>query len=131
VRGNGDPLLEMEYINNDVKVETGETVLTSGQDRIFPKDLPVGTVSGVKPDPHNPFQIISIKPAAHLDQLEEVLVLLSRQEFVPAKSADSDASDPPSAPPSASKASVRPAGAPAAPKPAPKPVAVNQAGTRQ
>jgi rod shape-determining protein MreC len=131
VRGNGDPLLEMEYVGNDVKVQTGESVLTSGQDRIFPKDLPVGTVSGVKPDPHNPFQIIAIKPAAHLDQLEEVLVLMNRQEFVPAKSTDSSAADPPSAPPSASKAGVHPVGAPAAPKPAPKPVASNQAGDHQ
>ena len=131
VRGNGDPLLEMEYINNDVKVDAGETVLTSGQDRIFPKDLPVGTVAGVKPDPHNPFQIISIKPAAHLDQLEEVLVLMSHQEFVPAKNADAGTSDQPPAPKPLSTASARPPAAPAASKPEPKAVAAKQTGDRQ
>ena len=66
----------MEYVSNDVKVQPGEAVLTSGQDRIFPKDLPVGTVAQAKPDRHSPFQEILVKPAAHLDQLEEVLVLL-------------------------------------------------------
>ena len=87
--------------------------------------------SSTKPDPHNPFQIISVKPAAHLDQLEEVLVLLGHQEFVPAKGADSSAAAPPSATLSASKASPHPASAPIASKPVPKPVAANQAGEHQ
>ncbi len=91
VRGSGDPLLGMEYVSNDVKVEQGEAVLTSGQDRIFPKDLPVGTVAQIKPDPHGTFQEIRVKPAAHLDRLEEVLVLLSRQEFEPKKPAETQA----------------------------------------
>ena len=76
--------------------------------------------SSTKPDPHSPFQMISIKPAAHLDQLEEVLVLLGRQEFVPAKSADASAADPPSATSSASKASAHAASASIASKPVPQ-----------
>ncbi len=44
VKGTGEPLLSLDYISNDEKVRVGEAVLTSGQDRIFPKDLPVGTV---------------------------------------------------------------------------------------
>jgi rod shape-determining protein MreC len=85
VRGSGEPLLGLEYISNDVKVDVGENVLTSGQDRIFPKDLPVGTVTDVQPDRRSPFQKISVKPSARLDGLEEVLVLLTRQEFAARK----------------------------------------------
>jgi rod shape-determining protein MreC len=85
VRGSGEPLLGLEYISNDVKVEVGENVLTSGQDRIFPKDLPVGTVTDIQPDRRSPFQKISVKPSARLDGLEEVLVLLTRQEFAARK----------------------------------------------
>ena len=81
VRGTGEPLLGLEYISNEIRVEPGEKILTSGQDRIFPKDLPVGTVAQVQPDRHSPFQKISVKPAARLEGLEEVLVLLTRQEF--------------------------------------------------
>jgi rod shape-determining protein MreC len=96
VRGTGDPTLSMEYVSNDVKVQPGESVLTSGQDRIFPKDLPVGTVVAAVPDKHTPFQQVTIRPAAHLDQLEEVLVLLSRQDFAPVKEASaSDDNAPP------------------------------------
>ena len=95
VRGNGDPMLEMEYVSNETPVSAGQAILTSGQDRIFPKDLPVGTVVAVKPGTHGPFQEIAVRPAAHLDQLEEVLVLLSRKEFA---SASDDATARPETP---------------------------------
>jgi rod shape-determining protein MreC len=88
VRGTGEPLLTLEYISNEVKVEPGDKIVTSGEDRIFPKDLPVGTVMQVLPDRHSPFQKISVKPTARLDGLEEVLVLLTRQEFVFRKDAE-------------------------------------------
>jgi len=83
VGGTGEPHLIMKYVSNDEQVPIGERVLTSGQDRIFPKDLPVGTVVEVKPG--NPFKAIRIKPAAHLDRLEVVLVLLTREELEPKK----------------------------------------------
>jgi rod shape-determining protein MreC len=83
VRGSGDPLLSMEYVAKEVKVTPGEAIVTSGQDRIFPKDLPVGVVQSVSPDPRSPFYNIVVKPAARLDRLEEVLVLLTRHEFAP------------------------------------------------
>jgi rod shape-determining protein MreC len=79
VGGLGEPLLSMRYVNNDEPVPLGERVLTSGQDRIFPKDLPVGTVVETKPG--NPFKVIRVKPAAHLERLEEVLVLLTQKEL--------------------------------------------------
>lgn len=80
VRGTGEPLLEMSYVSNDQEIAIGEAVLTSGIDKIFfSKDLPVGTVVSVQRG--NPFKVIRVKPAARIDRLEEVLVLLSRQEF--------------------------------------------------
>jgi rod shape-determining protein MreC len=81
VKGTDKPQLSLEYIGNDEKVSIGEAVLTSGQDRIFPKDLPVGTVVTATPDRKTAFIQIALKPAARLDRLEEVLVLLSRQEL--------------------------------------------------
>lgn len=81
VKGMGEPLLEMDYVSSDEKIAVGEAVLTSGQDRIFPKDLPVGTVVQSQPDEHSPFMKIRVRPAAQLDQLEEVLILLTRQDF--------------------------------------------------
>src|SRR5216684_2316996 len=75
VGGQGEPLLVMKYVPNDDEVNLGERVITSGMDRIFPRDLPVGTVAEIKSG--NPFKQIRIRPAANLERLEEVFVLLS------------------------------------------------------
>jgi rod shape-determining protein MreC len=77
--GQGEPLLSLQYIVNDQEVSNGELVLTSGGDRIFPKDLPVGTVVEVRAG--NTFKVIQLRPAARLDRLEEVFILLSRAEW--------------------------------------------------
>lgn len=122
VRGTGEPLLGLEYISNEIKVEPGERILTSGQDRIFPKDLPVGTVQQVQPDRHSPFQKISVRPAARLDGLEEVMVLLTRQEFNFRKDADKSDKKDSEKSAAAAVASVAPP-KPAAPVSAPKPPA--------
>jgi rod shape-determining protein MreC len=78
-RGSGGPLLELDYVSNEQEVAAGERVLTSGMDRIFPKDLPLGIVTETKPG--NPFKQIQVRPAARLDQLEEVLILLARKQW--------------------------------------------------
>jgi rod shape-determining protein MreC len=75
VGGTGDPLLFMKYVPNDDNVNNGEHVVTSGMDRIFPRDLPVGTIVDIKPG--NPFKQIRVRPAANLERLEEVIVLLT------------------------------------------------------
>jgi rod shape-determining protein MreC len=106
VRGTGEPRLSLDYISNDEKVSVGQEVLTSGQDRIFPKDLPVGTVAEVIPDRRTPFVQIRVIPAAHLDRLEEVLVLFTRQELDPKKEANAGAA-PATAPPAKAPANTR------------------------
>ncbi|HEY4839294.1 MAG TPA: rod shape-determining protein MreC [Candidatus Acidoferrales bacterium] len=95
VGGTGEPLMVMKYVSNDDDVKVGQQILTSGQDQIFPKDLPVGTITEVKPG--SPFKLIRVKPAAHLDQLEEVMVLLTRQELI-TKPAAAPASTTPDVP---------------------------------
>jgi rod shape-determining protein MreC len=75
VGGTGEPLLAMKYIPTDDTVNVGEHVVTSGMDRIFPRDLPVGTVAEIKTG--RPFQQVRVRPAAKLARLEEVIVLLT------------------------------------------------------
>jgi len=108
VKGIGEPQLSLDYISNDEKVSVGEAVLTSGQDRIFPKDLPVGTVVEATPDRKTPFMKIRVKPSAHLDRLEDVLVLLTRQDLQLRKESDaSAAASPADASAKAAKAPVK------------------------
>jgi rod shape-determining protein MreC len=77
VGGTGEPLLAMKYVANDDTVNVGERVVTSGMDKIFPRDLPIGTIAEIKPG--NPFKTIRVRPSANLSRLEEVIVLLTLQ----------------------------------------------------
>ena len=94
----------MDYVSNEAKVSAGEAVLTSGQDRIFPKDLPVATVTETAADRKGSFMKILLTPAAHLDRLEEVLVLLTRQDMDVKKEAETS---PPASPVSKTPAGTR------------------------
>lgn len=88
VEGAGGSLLSMNYVADDEKISPGESVLTSGLDQIFPPDLPVGAVIGSRPG--SPFRHIELRPAAHLDRLEDVLVILTRPKPLPQAAAPPD-----------------------------------------
>src|SRR5437870_2090664 len=55
LRGTPAGGVVLEKVMADEKVQPGENVLTSGGDQIFPKGLPVGTVTEVSPDKENIF----------------------------------------------------------------------------
>jgi rod shape-determining protein MreC len=103
--GLGEAQLALKYVSNDEKVYVGERVVTSGQDRIFPKGWPVGAV--ISATPGNPFQMIRLGPAANLQHLEEVFVLPSQQDLEPKKDAPKAAEAPPK-----KNAPMAPAGSP-------------------
>ncbi|MEP6786798.1 MAG: rod shape-determining protein MreC [Acidobacteriota bacterium] len=69
-------LLEMKYVSGSVDVQVGQSVFTTGQDGIFPAGLKIGEivsiVSGSATTPHQ----IEIRPAARLESMEEVGILL-------------------------------------------------------
>jgi rod shape-determining protein MreC len=78
-------LLEMKYVPGSIPVEVGQLVYTTGQDGIFPAGLKVGeivsVVTGSATTPHT----ILVRPAAKLNSMQEVGVLLyeppPKQEF--------------------------------------------------
>ena len=79
LRGTPNGELILERVMSDEQVAPGEAVLSSGGDQIFPKGLPVGTVSKVSPGKEM-FLSIKVKPAADLSRLEEVLVVTEKEE---------------------------------------------------
>jgi rod shape-determining protein MreC len=79
VRGTPTGELVLDRIMSDEQVTPGETVLSSGGDQIFPKGLPLGTVTTVSPG-RDLFLNVKVKPAADLERLEEVLVVTDKQE---------------------------------------------------
>ncbi len=79
LRGTPNGELILERVMNDEQVAPGEVVLSSGGDQIFPKGLPVGTVSKVGPG-REMFLSVKVNPAADLSRLEEVLIVTEKQE---------------------------------------------------
>jgi len=74
LKGQGSPLCKVDYVPIEEKVEAGEWLYTSGDDRVFPKGFPVGVVKVVRNS--QPFKEILVDPAGMEHGLEEVLVLL-------------------------------------------------------
>ena len=66
----------MEFISRDAHVVPGQTVITSGLGGIFPKGLRVGSIEKVGSGEAGLYKSVSLKPAVHLDRLEEVFVVI-------------------------------------------------------
>jgi rod shape-determining protein MreC len=79
LRGTSNGEVVLNDVMSDEQVPVGEAVLTSGGDQIFPKGLPVGAVAKVG-NGKDLFLSIKVKTAANLSKLEEVLVLVEKQE---------------------------------------------------
>jgi rod shape-determining protein MreC len=64
----------VDYVQNEEKVQPGDTFYTSGEDRVFPKGFPAGTVISARPGQlmKDVRLVLSTPPSA----AEEVLVIL-------------------------------------------------------
>jgi rod shape-determining protein MreC len=74
VVGIGDGMMRMQYVPGTADVKTGDLVVTSGIDGIYPKGFVIGTIDhadrGV-----GAYHEIVIRPAVDFSRLEEVLVV--------------------------------------------------------
>ena len=74
VMGVGDGLLKMQYVPGTADVKTGDLVVTSGIDGIYPKGFVIGTIDhadrGI-----GAYSEITVRPAADFARLEEVLIV--------------------------------------------------------
>ena len=92
-----DTLL-MEYVSGMITVNPGETVVTTGQDKIYPPGLVIGTVEQVINGTATSPSTIYLRPAAKFYALSEVSVVLykpqQRAETAPPKTSATPASTP-------------------------------------
>lgn len=65
----------LKYVSYYADIQAGDLLVTSGLDGIFPKGLPVATVTKVFKHEANAFQTVYAKPAVSLSKVEEALVL--------------------------------------------------------
>ncbi len=74
VRGLGYSTCQVDYIQNEERVDAGEQFFTAGDDGVFPKGLPVGAVTVVRQG--TPFKQVFLTPSGLQRGTEEVLVVL-------------------------------------------------------
>ena len=73
LKGQGYSTVIVDYVQNEQKVEPGEQFFTSGDDRIFPKGLPVGETTVVREG--KSYKQIFVTPSGLQNGLEEVLIV--------------------------------------------------------
>ncbi|MEB3750320.1 rod shape-determining protein MreC [Geobacillus sp. FSL W8-0032] len=59
----------------DAKVEKKQKVLTSGLGGVFPKGLPIGEVTEIKPGQYGLTKIVYVKPFANLYDIDDVIIV--------------------------------------------------------
>lgn len=78
VRGTGSPdTCRLEYALRSDDMVDGDLLVTSGTDGVFPRGLPVGTLTGLKRSGQGLYQRAHVRPAVDVTKLEEVLVVTS------------------------------------------------------
>jgi rod shape-determining protein MreC len=65
----------LKYVSYYVDVQEGDLLVTSGLDGIYPKGLPVATVTKVRKHESSSFQTVYAEPVVRISRLEEALVL--------------------------------------------------------
>ncbi len=81
VRGLSSNVCNFEFALHKADITTGDIVITSGLDGIFPKGLRVGRVSKIVRRSSGIFQEIEIVPFVDFSRLEEVMVILNPPEI--------------------------------------------------
>ncbi|HEY7391047.1 MAG TPA: rod shape-determining protein MreC [Bryobacteraceae bacterium] len=74
LKGQGTPMCKVDYVPTEEKLQVGDWFYTSGDDRVFPRGLPVGVVKIVRPG--QPFQEIYVEPSGIQRGLEDVLIVI-------------------------------------------------------
>ena len=74
VVGIGDGMLRMQYVPGTADVKTGDLVVTSGIDGIYPKGFVIGTIDHADRG-GGAYHDIVIRPAVDFTRLEEVLIV--------------------------------------------------------
>ena len=118
--GGGDlNKLSLPYLTVESDVKTGDLLVSSGLDGIFPAGYPVARVSRVERNAADTFALVEAKPLAQLDRDREVLLLWADP---PTQVEQPDeASTPENTSPEASKPAAATETAPAADTPANRP----------
>jgi rod shape-determining protein MreC len=76
VEGENTLTCRFEYVVRKADIQIGDTLISSGLDRVYPKGLRIGTVVSVSKPVSGLFQEVKVQPFVDFTTIEEVLVVL-------------------------------------------------------
>jgi rod shape-determining protein MreC len=80
VEGEGSHRLVMNYLYPDADVQPGDEVVTAGLGRVIPPGIALGVVSHLEEVSRESFKRAILRPAVRLSRLEDVVVLIRKEE---------------------------------------------------
>jgi len=80
LQGLGGGLCRVKYVPATADLRPGDLFVTSGGERIFPPGFPVGTCTRADSRTGEAFKWIEVRPAVEPSSLEQVVVLVRREE---------------------------------------------------
>lgn len=78
--GTGKTTCEMRYISHESRVNIGDTVITSGYGKYFPKGLIIGTITNVTRQEHLFFKTAIVEPRVSFGTLESLMLVEKETE---------------------------------------------------
>ncbi len=75
ISGTGTKKAILKYIPYEEEIKTGDIVITSGLDQLFPPGIPVGFISKADKQGTGHFQYIEVTPYVDGSKVEEVLII--------------------------------------------------------
>lgn len=79
VEGLSDDLCTLRYTLRTDDIQPGDILISSGLGGVYPKGVPVGTVSRVNKKSFGISQDVEVRPAVDFSRLEEVLVVIQER----------------------------------------------------
>ena len=76
IKGGGAEHCTFNYLLRKSDVKTGDIIISSGMDGVYPKGLSIGKVTHVNRPPAGVFQHVTVVPFVDFEKLEEVVVIL-------------------------------------------------------
>ena len=80
IKGNGSEF-QLHYVLKNWQINKDDAIVTSGLGGVFPKGLPVGSVTKVTKSRRGMFQKVEIKPAVDYAQLEHLIIIMKENSL--------------------------------------------------
>jgi len=87
LEGKSQKKCQLSFLQREDDVKTGDLIVTSGLDEIFPKGFPVGVVTNVSKNTYDISQEVEVDPVVNPFSIEEVFVILktNQENYLPKK----------------------------------------------